>query len=516
MCDNRGAMTLPGFDPSRMAHQPRGPASPPSDTPVTVSALAALIARVIDDGLPARVRVVGEVGNFRRAAHWYFTLRDEQAVIGAAVWGSRARKLKFEPKDGMRVVASGRVEYYAQSGRVTLIVDSLEPVGEGPLDARKRAMVEELRALGWLDPARKRPLPTFPRRIAVVTSRSGAALQDVLDTMKRRCPAVGVLIVDARVQGADAAQQVARAVRMLSARREELGIDAVLLTRGGGSAEDLQAFNEREVAEAIVHCAVPVVAAIGHETDTTIADLVADERAATPTQAAMRMTPDGGALLRQVGALHRRLVSDTRRRLDLERHRVVSAARVQLFSDPRAVLRQRWGGVLRSAADLRAAASRVSSIASRRLHAATAALERHRPADAYARRRALLVSTGERLRRAMRDSLSAPDLSGVSTRLARAQRASFAAACARIGERERTLAAFNPFAVLRRGYTCTFDERGRLIRSAAAVRFGQRIRTRTAEGEFGSVVAAQPGDGSHAPPTLEPPPDQLDLFAEGG
>ncbi len=509
-------MTLPGFDPSKMAHQPRSPSVPPSDVPVTVSALASLIARAVDDGLPARVRVVGEVGNFRRAAHWYFTLRDEQAVISAAMWGTKARKSKFQPKDGLRVVATGRVEYYTKSGRITLIVDSLEPVGEGPLDARKRALIEELRALGWLDPSRKRPLPTFPRRIAVVTSRTGAALQDVLDTMKRRCPAVGVLLVDARVQGADAAPQVARALRMLSARRDELGIDAVLLTRGGGSAEDLHAFNEREVAEAIVHSAVPVVAAIGHETDTSIAEMVADERAATPTQAAVRLTPDGEALLRQIGALHRRLASDTRRRLDLERHRVQSAARVQLFSDPRAALRQRWGSVLRTAADLRTAASRASSIASRRLHTAAAALERHRPAEAYARRRARLDAADERLGRAMRDSLAAADLVGLYARLGRAQRSSFAAFGARIGERERTLNAFDPFAVLRRGYTCTFDEGGRPIRSASAIRPGQRVRTRTGDGEFGSIVAPQPGAGASRAPTPEPPPDQLDLFARGG
>ncbi|MCL4743573.1 MAG: exodeoxyribonuclease VII large subunit [Phycisphaerales bacterium] len=509
-------MTLPGFDPSKMAHQPVSRAALPSDAPISVSALAARIARAIDDGLPARVRVVGEVGNCKRSTHWYFTLRDEKAVISAAIWGNKASKSRFEPRDGLRVIATGHVDYYAKTGRITLIVDALEPVGEGPLDARKRALIEELRALGWLDHARKRPLPTFPRRIAVVTSRTGAALQDVLDTMKRRCPAVEVLVVDVRVQGEDAAPQVARALRALSERREVFGIDAVLLTRGGGSAEDLHAFNEREVAEAIVRCAVPVVAAIGHETDTTIADLVADERAATPTQAAVRLTPDGAALLRQVGALHRRLASDTRRRLDLERHRLLSASRVGLFADPRAAVRERWGGVMRCAADLRAAASRAASTAARRLHAAAVALERHRPAEAYARRRAMLTSADERLRRAMHGAITAPDLGGLSTRLARAQRAACAACAARIGERERTLKAFDPFAVLARGYTCTFDERGRLIRSASDARPGRHVRTRTADGEFGSIVTPRPQGGPSRPPPIDPPREPLDLFGEGG
>ena len=507
---------LPGFDPSKMAHQPRGRPALPPDVPITVGALAARIARAIDDALPARVRVVGEVSNFRRTPHWYFTLRDEKAVISAAMWSSRANRSKFEPRDGLRVVATGHVDYHAKSGRITLIVDSLEPVGEGPLDARKRALIEELRALGWLDPSRKRPLPTFPRRVAVVTSRTGAALQDVLDTMKRRCPAVGVLVVDTRVQGDDAAPRVVRALRMLSARRDELGIDAVLLTRGGGSAEDLHAFNERKVAEAIVRCAVPVVAAIGHETDTTIADMVADERAATPTQAAVRLTPDAQALLRQLGAMHRRLASDTRRRLDLERHRLLSAARVQLCADPRAAVRQRWGGVLHAAASLRAGASRAVSTAARRLHAAAVALERHRPAAAYARRLAMLGSADERLRRAMRASLAAPDLADLSARLARAQRAAFAALGARIGERERTLRAFDPFAVLARGYTCTFDERGRLIRSASDARPGRHVRTRTADGEFTSIVTPRHESGRTRSPPADPPPKPLDLFTEGG
>ncbi len=281
------------FDPGKMrgAKPPKAAEPAPAEGVLTVSRLAAMISTVVGDHLPARVRVVGEVSGARRSTHLYFGLKDAGALISAAVFASNLRKLGFEPRDGQQIVATGRVEFYEPQGRITLIVEAIEPVGQGAHELRFKQLCEELRRLGWFAAERKRPLPTFPRKVAVVTSRTGAALQDVLDTMARRCPAVGVVLVPVKVQGEGAAEQVVRALAHLAANHEKLGIDAVIVTRGGGSPEDLDAFNEREVARAIVQCPVPVVAAIGHETDTTIAELVADERCATPTQAAMRSPP---------------------------------------------------------------------------------------------------------------------------------------------------------------------------------------------------------------------------------
>jgi exodeoxyribonuclease VII large subunit len=216
------------------------------------------------------------------------------------------RKHRIVLRDGLEVVVTGSLEFYAKAGKLSFIGTNAQPVGAGALDLAFKQLCEELRGLGWFDEVRKRPLPTFPRRVAVITSRSSAALQDVLDTMRRRCPAVEVALVDARVQGESAAAELRAKLVALSLRHREMGVDAIIITRGGGSAEDLWAFNDRALAEAILKCPVPVVAAIGHETDTTIAELVADVRAATPTQAAMRLTPDGDTLLEQVDLAHAR------------------------------------------------------------------------------------------------------------------------------------------------------------------------------------------------------------------
>ncbi|MCA9289351.1 MAG: exodeoxyribonuclease VII large subunit, partial [Phycisphaerales bacterium] len=301
------------FDPGKMrgtppahagsSNSPSEPAAkPPVDRPMSVAALAGLIAGALET-LPRPVRVAGEISGLRDRTHWYFDLKDADAVVSCVMFASAARKAGFVPENGQAVVAGGRVEFYAKGGKVSLICDRLEPVGAGALELAFRKLVGEIRALGWFDPERKRALPTFPRRIAVVTSRTGAALQDVLDTARRRCPAVDIAVVDVRVQGDRAAGEVAAAIEWLGRRHTHLGIDAILVTRGGGSMEDLWAFNEKPVAAAIVACPVPVVAAIGHETDVTIAELVADERAATPTQAAMRLIPDRAALGEQVEAV---------------------------------------------------------------------------------------------------------------------------------------------------------------------------------------------------------------------
>ena len=211
-----------------------------SDGVLSVSALASILDTAIRTGTPPTLRVLGEVSGFRDRTHWYFDLKDANAVVQCVVFAGNARKLGFVPEDGQEVVATGRVDYYAKSGKVSLIATRLEPVGAGALDLAYQKLVEELRGLGWFDAERKRALPIFPRRIAVVTSRSSAGLQDVLDTARRRCAAVEILTVDVRVQGDGAAAEIAKAVSLLSRRHVELGLDAILLTRGGGSKISLR------------------------------------------------------------------------------------------------------------------------------------------------------------------------------------------------------------------------------------------------------------------------------------
>ncbi|MCC5822604.1 MAG: exodeoxyribonuclease VII large subunit [Phycisphaerales bacterium] len=505
------------FDPGRIKRGKR--AGPGGETPpglvvpgdgalpegvLTITQLAVRIDAALKSGVPGRVRVVGEVSNVSSRTHWYFSLKDEGAVVSAVAFASTARKLRVLPTQGERVIATGRLDYYAPGGRVSLIIDELEPLGQGALERELKARVEMLRERGWLDPETKRPLPAFPRTIAVVTSKDGAAVQDVIDTARRRCPAVALLIVDVRVQGERAAPDVSEAVRLLSATAHRLGIDAILVTRGGGSLEDLWAFNEITVAEAIRNTAVPVVAAIGHETDTTIAELVADHRAATPTQAVMALIPDAGALQEQLDALARRVSTAARQHAIAERKRLSMLAGRPAFRDPARVLdahRDRLGSLTRQ---LAAGARTAAMQAERRLHRAAARLERHRPGVIQARREEALRALEDRLDRAVRTRARA--------------------AADTLDALHRELHAVGPLQVLARGFSVTTTPDGRLLRAAGEVTAGDEILTRLQSGTIRSGVLG-PGDTTPAPPRpadrppprrrrKAPPPDdrQMGLF----
>ncbi len=460
------------FDPDRVG----GPERPAAGTPdrLTVTQLAALIDRAVRDRVPSGVRVVGEVGQFRERTHWYFDLKDADAVVSCAMWASSAKRAGFVPRTGMQVVVTGHVEFYARQGRTTFMVDRIEPVGAGAMELELRRMVEELRGLGWLDDARKRPLPVLPRRVAVVTSRSGAALQDVLDTFRRRCPSLHVGLVDVRVQGPEAAGEIELALRRLSMHHSRLGVDVVLLTRGGGSMEDLWPFNDRGLAKAIVECAVPVVAAIGHETDVTVAELVADLRAATPTQAAMRIAPDAAAIGQQLRSVGRTLAFRSAR-----------------------VVRSRLDELEALARHLRSGQRILAQDTSARLDRLSARLEQHRPGAVFARREARLAAATSTLPAAMHRLLVAKEARLASHGLERAMRAGLQSSEAALSVAERSLELVGPSSVLQRGYSMTLRADGSVVRSAGSVRPGEAIQTRLMDGSFGSVV--QGGRGMHGP-----------------
>lgn len=460
------------FDPGRIAGAERPAAAHPDR--LTVSQLAALIDRALRDRVPSGVRVVGEIGQFRERTHWYFDLKDADAVVSCAMWASAARKAGFTPRTGMQVVVSGHVEFYSRQGRTTFMVDRIEPVGAGALELELRRMVEELRGLGWLDEERKRRLPAFPRRVAVVTSRSGAALQDVLDTFRRRCAALPVALVDVRVQGPDAAPQIAKAVRALSARHAALGVDVILLTRGGGSMEDLWAFNDRALAQAIVESAVPVVAAIGHETDVTVAELVADVRAATPTQAAMRIAPDAAAIDQQIRSIGRTLAFRCAR-----------------------VIRSRVDELDALARHLRSGQRMLLQAAAAKLDRSAARLEQHRPAAVYARREARLNAAAVRLSLAVDRLISVTSVDPLADRLGRCVRTYLEQREYGLTAAARSLELVGPSSVLRRGYSVTLRQDGTVVRTVHDVSPGEVIQTRLADGSFGSIV--QGGRGQHGP-----------------
>ena len=394
--------------------QPVRAERPSADVPWSVGTLAGHVKKALRGGLPARVRVVGEVSNLSDRHHWYFSLKDEHAAIRAVMFAGAAGKVGFPVRSGMQVVATGRIDFYDAQGSVQLYVDRLEPVGEGAREAALRALMEELRVAGWFAPERKRPLPPVPRRIAVVTSRSGAALQDVIDTAVRRWRGCELVLVDVRVQGDAAAGQVAAALDRLSRSGRERGIDAVILTRGGGSIEDLWTFNERVVAEALFACTLPVVAAIGHETDTTIAELVADVRCATPTQAAMTLVPDGAVLHEQVDQLTARLRGALERRHERAGHRLAAAAAHPLFRRPGELTARAGERLARLSGRLDAAPGCRAAEARRRLDGLARTLEAVGPQNVLARGYTLTRGADGRLLRSAADAQPGDGLTTVT------------------------------------------------------------------------------------------------------
>lgn len=466
------------FDPSKIA----GPERPAADAPLTVAQLCARVKAALDAGLPAAVRVVGEVSGFSDRTHWYFSLKDAEGLINCVMFAHAARKAGFTPAPGQQVVITARIDFYKPQGKVTLVVEKIEPVGAGARELAFKQLVEEVRALGWLSPERKRQLPFFPRRIAVVTSETGAALRDVIATMQKRCPTVTILTLDVRVQGERAAPEVAQALRYLSANAATLGIDAILLTRGGGSTEDLWAFNERVVAEAIVNCAVPVVAAIGHETDTCLAELVADERAATPTQAAMRLAPDATALRRHVLSTESRLNLLLSRMARTERQRLLHAARSLHAASRNAIARSR---------------SRTEELSLR--------LARRSPTAQHARAVARIDTAIAALSAAAKASLTRRDPRPLAESLARVLGERLRRESVKQDGLARHLRAVNPLAVLERGYSVTMRADGRVVRAPGDVTTGEALQTRVAEGVVRSVVW-ETGPAPGKPPPAAPTP----------
>lgn len=451
------------------------------DRPISVSELATSIDQALRSGLPARVIVEGEISSLAHRTHYYFSLKDDKSVISAVFFASAANRSATKPEHGQRVIAKGRVEFYAPSGRVSLIVTSITPVGEGALEQRYKQLVEHLRAKGWFDPEIKKLLPTFPRRVAIVTSKDGAAVQDVIDTFARRCPSIELSIVDVRVQGDQAKVQVSHAIRALNANRERLGLDAIIVTRGGGSLEDLWAFNEPEVAQAIHDSVLPIVAAIGHETDTTIAELVADERAATPTQAAMRLSPDRNALIEQLTSLQNRLARGMGNRVRFERQRLHQIQNSRSMGDPREVL-----GVHRDRLESlkgRARSGVRHQIASQRAYLDKLAirLTRVQPAAVHARRQERVDQLSARLRRVMTRAIAMrrEDLEHTA----------------------RELHAIGPAQVLSRGYSLTLGEDGKAIRSVGQAKPGTTLETVLRDGRVRSRVETE---GGGADPRLNP------------
>jgi exodeoxyribonuclease VII large subunit len=317
----------------RMSHFHPGPALlPPGAKLLGISELTAQIQQLLEDAFPL-VWVAGEVSNYKKhsSGHVYLTLKDSQAQIRAVIWRSVASGLRFELNDGLEVMVRGRIGVYAVRGDYQLYVEAIHPKGVGALELALQQLKEKLLQRGYFDPARKKPLPRFPQRVALVTSPTGAALRDLLQIISRRWPPAELWICPVRVQGEGAAAEIAAALRRLN---RFCTVDVIVVGRGGGSLEDLWAFNEETVATAIFESRIPIISAVGHEIDFTIADLVADMRAATPSEAAEMVVPDREEFSHSLTALGTRLRLRVQERLSWARRRLEDLRQRRAFRQP--------------------------------------------------------------------------------------------------------------------------------------------------------------------------------------
>jgi exodeoxyribonuclease VII large subunit len=415
------------------------------------------------------VWVEGEVSNLTIASsgHWYFSLKDHSAQIRAVVWKTAARLIAFHPKDGMKVLARASLRVYPPRGEYQLSVELLEPLGKGSLQQAFEELKERLAKEGLFDAERKRRLPMLPRRIGIVTSPSGAAIRDILRVLSDRYASLEVVIYPARVQGAEAASEIVQGIKTLN----RIGVDVLIVARGGGSLEELWPFNEEAVARALAASGVPTLSAVGHETDFTIADFVADLRAPTPSAAAENVVKAKADLVAGVGALAGRLQSAVSLRLARTRARVSAMTSHRVFEAERGRIRTKAQTtdelVRRSSAALRLGLERAREGLSRRLER----LE------------------GFRWDRQVRDRRER--ISGFRRRLGELVSGSFAARRSALRSVAGQLESLSPLAVLSRGYALVWDSDGRLVRSPEEVAIGEALGIRVHGGRIAATVQSK-------------------------
>lgn len=416
--------------------------------------------------------VEGEISNFRAhdSGHLYFTLKDENAQIRVVMFRSSARLLRFRPENGMQVVARGRVTIYEDRGELQISAEYLEPKGAGALQIAFEQLKAKLEAEGLFDAARKKPIPSLPRRIGIVTSPQAAALRDILNILRRRHLGANVLLFPAQVQGEAAALEVSAGVRHFNKTRS---VDVIIVARGGGSAEDLAAFNHEGLARAIAASEIPVISAVGHETDFTIIDCVADLRAPTPSAAAEMVIRSRQEVEEQMTGLGRRLEKAMRYHLLIARQSLTGLAQHGAFAGMRDLIHRR--------------AQRLDDLVYRLAQAQREIIDKQR-------RRFEELSAVVRhydVRRILAGMKK--DLEARTTALIAATRNLLLEREVRLERMDTALQALSPVAILERGYALVFDASGKLLKDAAKVKPGDEISARLAKGTVRATVKSKRG-----------------------
>ncbi len=450
-----------------------------------VSAVRTQVERAFTD-----IYVEGEISNYRPAesGHLYFTLKDGGAQLRVVMWRTQARLLRFRPENGLQVIARGRVTVYDERGDLQLQAEFLEPKGAGALQIAFEQLKAKLAAEGLFEPSRKKPIPALPRRIGVVTSPRGAALQDILNILRRRHESMGVLIYPAQVQGEGAAAEVGAGVRYFNRQKS---VDVIVVARGGGSFEDLFAFNDEALARTIAASQIPVISAVGHEIDFSICDFVADLRAPTPSAAAEMVVQSKQELSQKLLGLRKRMTQATNYKLLRAHNSLSRLAQHSAFARMQDSVARRQQRVDDLVYRMAQGQARLLKNMLRRVETVDAGLRHHdmrvrlggmrRQLEA---RTAELETAGSQL---VGERRNAVDWLSIAL-----GRASETALLRRRGHWERlhsSLQALSPKAILDRGYALVFDAGGHLVKEAALLRAGDRVRTHLARGQFTSQVS---------------------------
>ncbi|AGE22980.1 exodeoxyribonuclease VII large subunit [Geobacillus zalihae] len=435
---------------------------------VTVGALTKYIKRKFDVDPHLRdLWVKGEISNFKQHSrgHMYFTLKDSQGRIAAVMFAGYNQHLPFRPEDGMNVLARGEISVYEPNGNYQLYVKEMQPEGVGSLYLAYEQLKQRLEAEGLFSPVHKKPLPAFPRCIGVVTSPTGAAVRDIMTTIRRRYPLAKVILFPALVQGDGAAPSIVRAIERANAFGE---VDVLIVGRGGGSIEELWAFNEEIVARAIFASKIPIISAVGHETDFTIADFVADLRAPTPTAAAEMAAPHVGELAERLAERKWRLIRAMKERLAADKEQLRRLQGSYAFRYPKRLYEQKEQQLDALLERLSRQRERLVDKHRQRLHELDMRLWRHHPAAELERMKERQKATANALEKAMRTAVER-------------HRFRFRSNLAR-------LEALSPLRIMERGYSLVYNEQGELVKRTNQLRIGEHLSIQVQDGRVDCQV----------------------------
>ena len=430
----------------------------------TVSQINSLIKIALEENLPSRLIISGEISDWKHhiSGHCYFSLKDENALLPCVMWKSKFDRTKFKPENGMAILATGHIDVYLPGGKYQLYVDKLQPAGIGALQLAFEQMVKRLEAQGLFDDAHKKPLPPYPERIGILTSESGAALHDIADSIYSRWPCVKLFLYPVPVQGEGAAEKIAAALRDVNKRNKKLKLDILIVGRGGGSLEDLWAFNEEVLARAIFDSGIPVISAVGHEVDTTIADLVADARASTPTKAGIIAVPDMHEVLGQLASSRKTLSSKAISKLQLCRKSIETVLASVVFTKPLLPVRNREQQLDELGVKLADSIKVLLVEARAKLHASYEQIVKIEPHRLLGKRTV--------------------DLNNLQNRTDAVIKAIVNRRRMQLTAQENRLHALNPKSVLKRGYSITTNKKtGLLVRKLKDIRIADYLITELAD-----------------------------------